>query len=135
MESQRNYRPTNVGTVSYVEERCGRQSAYAHHSNAQQGGQVSEGRSEQGIPLLSAYDFQRFKNHEVIGFHRALPPFKLHHIGWRQYPLLQKLGTLPPPQLPALPVIADIPTVQELDHAHCINPDRYASLSHMFWQE
>ena len=57
MESQLFYRPTDVATARYVEERCGRRSAYAHHTNAQQGGHSSEGRSEQAIPLLSAHDF------------------------------------------------------------------------------
>ncbi len=74
MESQLYYRPTDVATARYVEERCGRQSAYAHQSTAQQNGHTSEGRSEQAVPLLSAHDFLRYKDHEIIGFHRALPP-------------------------------------------------------------
>src|SRR5207302_5050390 len=57
MESQLYYHPTDVATARYVEERCGRRSAYAHHTTEQPGGHTSEGRSEQGIPLLSAYDF------------------------------------------------------------------------------
>src|SRR2546422_8501879 len=48
------FRPADIATAHYVEDRCGRQSAYAHHSNEQQGGHSSEGRSEQAIPLLSA---------------------------------------------------------------------------------
>ena len=35
MESQLYYRPTDVATARYVEERCGRQSAYAHHTTEQ----------------------------------------------------------------------------------------------------
>jgi len=86
MESQLYYRPTDVVTADYIERRCGRQSAYAHHTTEQQGGHASEGRSEQAIPLLSAQDFMRYKDHEVIGFHRALPPFKLERVDWRQHP-------------------------------------------------
>jgi type IV secretion system protein VirD4 len=124
MESQLYYRPTDVATARYVEERCGRQSAYAHHSNAQQGGHTSEGRSEQAIPLLSAYDFLRYKDHEVIGFHRALPPFKVERMDWRQYPMLQKRRSVPPPTLSALPAIVDMPMMQVLDRSHYIDPDR-----------
>jgi type IV secretion system protein VirD4 len=71
MESQLFYRPTDVATARYVEERCGRQSAYAHQTTEQQGGHTSEGRSEQAIPLLSAHNFLRYKDYEVIGFHRS----------------------------------------------------------------
>ena len=124
MESQLYYRPTDVATARYVEERCGRQSAYAHHTNAQHGGHTSEGRSEQAIPLLSAHDFLRYQDHEVIGFHRSLPPFKLERMDWRQHSMLQKRRTVPPPQLPALAAVADLPVMQGLDRSHYIDPDR-----------
>jgi type IV secretory pathway TraG/TraD family ATPase VirD4 len=80
MESQLYYRPTDVVTAEYVEKRCGRRSAYARHTTEQQNGQTSESHAEQAIPLLSAHDFLRYKDHEVIGFHRALPPFKLEPV-------------------------------------------------------
>ena len=100
IETQLYYRPTDVATAHNVEDRCGRRSAYAHDTNTQHGGQSSEGRSEQGIPLLSAYDFQRCKDDEVISFHQSLPPFKLARMDWRQHPILQKRRSLPPPALP-----------------------------------
>jgi len=124
MESQLYYRPTDVATARYVEERCGRRSAYAHQTTEQQGGHTSEGRSEQAIPLLSAHDFQCYKDHQVIGFHRSLPPFKLERMDWRQHPILQKRRKVPPPQLPDLPVVADFPMMQGLNRSHYIDPDR-----------
>ncbi len=124
MESQLYYRPTDVAIARYVEERCGRRSAYAHQTTEQHGGHISEGRSEQAIPLLSAHDFLRYKDHEVIGFHRSLPPFKLERMDWRQQPILQKRRTVPPPQLPALPVVTDLPMMQGLERSHYIDPDR-----------
>lgn len=124
MESQLYYRPTDVATARYVEERCGRQSAYAHQTTEQQGGHTSEGRSEQAIPLLSAHEFLRYQDHEVIGFHRALPPFKLARMDWRQHSMLQKRRLVPPPQLPALPDVADLPMMQGLNRSHYIDPDR-----------
>jgi len=124
MESQLYYRPTDVATARYVEDRCGRQSAYAHHTTEQHNGQSSEGRSEQAIPLLSAHDFLRYKDHEVIGFHRSLPPFKLERMDWRQHPILQNRSTVPPPNLPALPIVADLPMMQGLDRSQYVDPDR-----------
>jgi type IV secretory pathway TraG/TraD family ATPase VirD4 len=32
MESQLYYRPTDLATAHYLEERCGKQSAYARHT-------------------------------------------------------------------------------------------------------
>lgn len=123
MESQLYYRPSDVATAQYVEARCGRQSAYAHHTTEQQNGHTNEGRSEQAIPLLSAHDFLRYQDHEVIGFHRALPPFKLARMDWRQHPLLQKRRTVSPPKLPVLPVVAELPIMQGLNRAQLIDPD------------
>src|SRR6266568_3509667 len=125
MESQLYYRPTDVATAHYVEARCGRQSAYAHHSTEQQNGVASEGRSEQAIPLLSAQDFLRYRDHEVIGFHRALPPFKLERMDWREHPMLQKRRTVPPPQLHIRAALADLPMLQGIHHAHYVDPDAY----------
>lgn len=82
-------------TAHYLEERCGKQSAYARHTTEQEGGHTIEGRAEQAIPLLSAQDFLRYKDHEVIGFHRSLPPFKLERMDWRQRPILQKRRMVP----------------------------------------
>src|SRR6266700_2887756 len=124
MESQLYYRPTDVATANYVEARCGRQSAYAHHTTEHHGGQNSEGRSEQAIPLLSAHDFLRYQDHEVIGFHRALPPFKLARMDWRRHPLLQKRRSVPAPKLPTLAALIDLPMSQGIDRSAYIDPDR-----------
>jgi type IV secretion system protein VirD4 len=124
MESQLYYRPTDIATADYIERRCGRQSAYAHTTTEQKNGHVSEGRSEQAIPLLSAHDFLRYQDHEVIGFHRALPPFKLERMDWRQHPILQKRRTVPAPQLSTLAPLADLPMLQGIDRTAYINPDR-----------
>src|SRR5438067_13100226 len=123
MESQLYYRPTDVATANYVEERCGRQSAYAHHTTEQHGGHTSEGRSEQAIPLLSAHDFLRYKDHEVIGFHRSLPPFKIERMDWRQHPILQQRRTVPAPELPTLAPLAELPIVQGISTSAYIDPD------------
>ncbi|HJT58343.1 MAG TPA: type IV secretory system conjugative DNA transfer family protein [Ktedonobacteraceae bacterium] len=122
MESQLYYRPTDIATAQYVEDRCGRQSAYAHHTTEQKD-HTSQGRSEQPIPLLSAQDFLRYQDHEVIGFHRSLPPFKLSRMDWRQHRLLQQRRTLPAPAVPALASHTDSPTLPDVDRPAFLDPD------------
>jgi type IV secretory pathway TraG/TraD family ATPase VirD4 len=124
MESQLYYRPTDIVTAEYIERRCGRRSAYAHHTTEQQNGVASEGRSEQPIPLVSAQDFLHYQDHEVIGFHRALPPFKLARMDWRQHPLLQKRRSVSAPELPTLAPPADVPICQGVTAFAYKNPDR-----------
>jgi type IV secretion system protein VirD4 len=125
METQLYYRPTDIATAEYIERRCGRRSGFAHHTTEQQNGQASEGRAEQAIPLLIAQDFMHYQDHEVIGFHRALPPFKLERMDWRHYPLLRQRRALSPPRLPVLPAVAAMPMMQGLDRAQYIGePDR-----------
>ncbi len=102
MESQVYYRPTDLQTAKYLEERCGRQSGYAHTEHERQSGDTSTGLSEQAIPLLTAQDFLQFKDHHVIGFHRNLPPFMLHRMDWRKHDLLKKRRGLSVPTLPLL---------------------------------
>jgi type IV secretion system protein VirD4 len=124
MESQLYYRPTDLATAHYLEERCGRQSAYAHTTTEQKDGRTSEGRSEQPVPLVSAQDVLRYADHEIIGFHRALPPFKLHRMDWREHSLLQKRRSAPPPKLETLPQSANHPLTPALDRSHYIDPDQ-----------
>lgn len=125
MESQLYYRPTDIATARYVEERCGRQSAYARHTTEQQGGRSSEGHAEQAVPLLSAQDFMQYKDHEVMGFHRSLPPFKLRRMDWRLHPLLQKRRSATAPELPALTVLDDLPRLHAVQRLQYVDPDVY----------
>lgn len=125
MDSQLYYRPTDIATARYIEERCGRRSAYARHTTEQQGRQSSESHAEQAVPLLSAQEFMRYKDHEVIGFHRALPPFKVARMDWRHHVLLQKRRSVIPPALAALMPLADLPPLQTIGSTAYIDPDGY----------
>jgi type IV secretion system protein VirD4 len=123
MESQIYYRPGDQNTAEYLERRLGRRSAYARSTTERQDGQASESHAEQAIPLLTAQDVQHLKDNEVIGFHRALPPFKLHRMDWRQHPILQKRRTVPQPTLPTLATLADLPTLQSISRPYYVSPD------------
>ncbi len=107
MESQIYYRPTDLATARYLEERCGKQSAFAHSTTERDSGYKSAGLSEQPIPLLTAQDFLRFKDQHVIGFHRNLPPFRLHRMDWRKYALLKHRRNIQAPLLLTLPAFTD----------------------------
>lgn len=124
MESHIYYRPADIDTAEYLEKRLGRRSAYARSATEQQDGRTSESQSEQAIPLLTAQDVQRLKDDEVIGFHRALPPFKLQRMDWRQYPILQKRRSAPAPDVPELPALADLPILPSAERPYYVSPNR-----------
>jgi type IV secretion system protein VirD4 len=106
MDSQIYYRPSDLTTATYLEERLGRHSEYARSHTSREGGGESEGLSEQAIPLLTAWEVQRLRDEEIIGFHRLLPPFKARRMDWREHKILKSRHGLPPPPLPVLPPIS-----------------------------
>lgn len=115
METQIYYRPTDLATAQYLEQRLGRQSAYAHSTTEREGTEVQEGLSEQPIPLLTAQDILQHGDEEIIGFHRNLPPMRLTRMDWRRHPTLSKRQNIPAPELHTLPQIKDIPTSQGME--------------------
>jgi type IV secretion system protein VirD4 len=123
METQLYYRPTDLATARYLEERCGRQSGYAHSTTEREGGLSSAGLSEQPIPLLTAQDFLRLKDQQVICFHRNLSPFRLTRMDWRKHAILKQRRNIQAPQLPvllALSSLADlhIPQAESMTDAY-----------------
>jgi type IV secretion system protein VirD4 len=70
MDSQLFYRPTDIQTAKYLEERIGNVSAYARSQTLHRGDETSEGRSERPIPLLSSQDIALLSDEQVIAFHR-----------------------------------------------------------------
>ncbi len=109
MESQLYYRPTDLATARYLEERLGTYSAYAHSTTSREGAETSEGLAERPIPLLTAQDILQLRDDEVIGFHRRLPPFRMRRMDWRTHALLAKRARLSAPTLSALPEVTEIP--------------------------
>jgi type IV secretion system protein VirD4 len=109
MESQIYYRPPDLATAKHLEDRLGAYSAYAHSTTAREGSKTSEGLSERPIPLLSAQEILQLKDEEVISFHRHLPPFRINRVDWRRNDHLQHKRTVPPPIVPELAPVADIP--------------------------
>ena len=96
MDSSIFYRQNDVETAEYLERCLGRKSDYAHSQTIREGEQTSEGRMEQGIPLLTAQEIKQMPDEQVIGFHRQLPPFLATRMDWRQFPLLRERQAIPP---------------------------------------
>ncbi len=105
METQIYYRPSGQKTADYLEHCLGRKSGYARSQTLKDGDETSQGRSEQGIPVLTAQEIKQMKDEQIIGFHRRLPPFRMRRVDWRQHPGLRQKRQLPAPRLPALPAI------------------------------
>ncbi len=112
MESQLYYRPTDLATAKYLEERLGSHSQYAHSTTLREGEETSQGLAERPIPLLTAQEILQLKDDEVIGFHRNLPPFQMKRIDWRQYPDWKQKRSIPAPILTNLPELEEIPMLQ-----------------------
>jgi type IV secretory pathway TraG/TraD family ATPase VirD4 len=106
MESQIYYRPRDQDTAKYLEECLGRKSDYAYSQTVREGATDSEGRSEQGVPLLTAQEIKQLRDEEIIAFHANLPPFRAARMDWRHYPILTSRRAMPPPRLPMLPPLA-----------------------------
>lgn len=108
METQMYYRPSGQKTADYLEHCLGRKSGYARSQTLKDGDETTQGRSEQGIPLMTAQEIKQMKDEHIIGFHRRLPPFKMRRVDWRHHPEFIQKRQLPPPTLPALPRLADM---------------------------
>jgi type IV secretory pathway TraG/TraD family ATPase VirD4 len=107
MDSQIYYRPANQQTADYLEHCLGRRSAFAHSETLREGAATSEGKTEQGIPLMTSQEIKQLKDEDIIGFHRLLPPFRAKRMDWRHFPALVQRQALPPPQLAVLPALAE----------------------------
>ena len=116
MESQPYYRPTDLATARYLEERLGTYSAYAHSTTSKEGSEISEGRAERPIPLLTAQEMLQLRDEEVISFHRRLPPFRIRRIDWRAHDLLAKRAGMTAPTLSPLPEVTEIPIQHPQSH-------------------
>jgi type IV secretion system protein VirD4 len=127
METRLFYRPNDQETAEYLERCLGRKSDYAHSQTIREGEETSEGRMEQGIPLLTAQEIKQMQDEDIIGFHRQLPPFLATRMDWRRFPILKERQALPPPELFPLPELTEtVPVVTPQTNGQVsgfINPD------------
>jgi type IV secretory pathway TraG/TraD family ATPase VirD4 len=122
MESQIYYRPSNQETADYIQHCLGRKSDYARSETLREGTATSEGRTEQGIPLMTAQDIKQMKDEDIIGFHRLLPPFRATRMDWRRYSILTQRQAIPPPAVATLPTLEhSLPTLTLEPTAHFPN--------------
>src|SRR5204862_2746539 len=56
METQLYYRPSGQKTADYLEHCLGRKSGYARSQTLKDGDETAQGKSEQGIPLMTAQE-------------------------------------------------------------------------------
>jgi type IV secretion system protein VirD4 len=104
-ESMIFYRPTDLTTASYLEQRLGTHSAYAHSVTIRDGEETAEGKSERAIPLLTAQEIMQLDDGEILAFHRRLPPMRLARMDWREHTTLKTLHGMPAPTLAELPPV------------------------------
>jgi type IV secretory pathway TraG/TraD family ATPase VirD4 len=127
MESQIYYRPNDQETAEYLERCLGRKSDFAHSQTIRDGEETSEGRMEQGIPLMTAQEIKQMPDERIIGFHRQLPSFLETRMDWRRFPVLKERQAMPPPELSLLPELTEtLPVLTPQSNGQVtgfINPD------------
>jgi type IV secretion system protein VirD4 len=119
MESQIYYRPNDQDTAEYLERCLDRKSDYAHSHTMREGTETRQGRSEQGIPLMTAQEIKQLHDEDIIGFHRRLPPFLPTRMDWRHFPVLMERQAISPPHLSVLPELTEgLPRVALQSNGH-----------------
>jgi type IV secretion system protein VirD4 len=107
MKSRIFYRQEDDETASYIERSLSRRSEYGRSQTIHDGQVVSEGRSEQAVPLLTARDISELDPDEIIAFHSNRKPIRAKRMDWRAFPILAQRRAIPPPQLSALPPLEE----------------------------
>jgi type IV secretion system protein VirD4 len=127
MESRIFYRPNDQETAEYLERCLGRKSDFAHSQTIRDGEESSEGRMEQGIPLMTAQEISQLRDEDVIVYHRQLPPIRATRMDFRHFPVLVERQAIPPPTLSPLPDLAEeLPVLTPHSNGQLIgyiNPD------------
>lgn len=108
MDTTLFYRPNDLDTARYLEERLGSVSAYAHSQTLHSGEETSEGRSERPVPLLSRQEITQLQDTDVLAWHRSYKPLRLKRMDWRAFPLLTHRHSYSPPPLHPLSPLTDI---------------------------
>jgi type IV secretion system protein VirD4 len=106
-ETQLFYRPNDLTTGRYVEERAGLSSAYSRSETLHEGAQTSESRSERAMPLLPRQEFALWDDTEVVAFHRNNRALKLKRMDPLEHPLLVKRRSILPPPVKELPPVTE----------------------------
>ncbi len=125
MEHQLYYRSNDLSTAQYLELRCGTKSGFAKSTTARSGENTSEGHAERPVPLITAQEIMQFKDTDVLGFHRRLPPFKLKRLAWYQHALLRKRHSMKAPLLPILSPLPDMNPIPPKPHLFLDPDDAY----------
>jgi type IV secretion system protein VirD4 len=114
LDSQLFYRPSELATAEFLEQRLGQVSAYARsYTRARDGSRESKARSERPVPLLVAQEVLQLPAHQVIAFHRDLPPALLDRANWLQQPALRARHGLPVPAVVELPPAPRLPDLDQ----------------------
>jgi type IV secretion system protein VirD4 len=98
IEQQIFYRPGSFTSAQRLSQWLGDKSGFAHSQNKHESG-VSEGASEQRIPLMTAQAIKKLGNEQVMVFYRDLDPFRAKRMNWRRFPILKQRQSIPPPLL------------------------------------
>jgi type IV secretory pathway TraG/TraD family ATPase VirD4 len=107
MDTQIFYRQRRT-TAKYLEEELGRKSEYSRSQSTREGGNATQGMSEQGVSLMTANQIKQMGDSDIIVFHHNLPPFQARRMNWLEHPVLRDRQAKAPPTLSQLPALTPI---------------------------
>jgi type IV secretion system protein VirD4 len=108
MDAKLFYRQSEYETAKMVADSLGYRSDYSHSQTLRDGEVASEGRSEQAVPVLTARDMMELDPTEIIGFFSHHKPFRAKRMDWREFPILAKRRSIPPPRVNPLPPLPEM---------------------------
>jgi type IV secretion system protein VirD4 len=113
MGSKIYYRQEDDETAAFIERSLSRRSDYGHSQTLHDGQVVSEGRSEQAVPLLTAREISELDPDAIIAFHSNRKPIRAKRMDWRDHPILVERRHIKAPKLNSLPQLSALPQLEE----------------------
>jgi len=117
MDTSVYYRPTDLETARFLEERVGTSMAVALGVSQGQAGGWTQSRSERSVPLQATHETFTMAEDGAVAFVGNLPPIRMQRGDWREDEDLEHRHGLAVPSLPELPALPVLPDPDRDDEA------------------
>jgi len=115
MDASVYYRPTDLATARFLEERTGSTLGAALAVSQAAAGGWTQSQSERAVPLRATHETFTMAEDDAVAFVGNLPPIRLQRGDWREDEDLEARHSLPVPTAPQLPTLPALPTLADPD--------------------
>jgi type IV secretion system protein VirD4 len=102
------FHPEDYQTAKSISDTLGIASGYSHSQTLREGEVSSEGRSEQGVALLTPQELMGLGDRDILFFYKNLKPGRGIRMEFWCFPLLEKRRAIPAPPVKALPPVSEL---------------------------